>query len=147
MTYASSQEYLPFVSELRAKGHGEVWDHTDEITKLQQFGGRCTDTESSYNHKYSGIGNWNEQRFDINRIFEKNQNPPTKNSHFETTYGTGYHAVDRSKVPEALQHLEAREPIAFPGHQPELDPKVLKKQYNSFVTTSRAAFGDPTSQK
>lgn len=43
--------------------------------------------------------------------------------------------------------FKAREPIAFPGHQPELDPKVLKKQYNSFVTTSRAAFGDPTSQK
>ena len=38
----------------------------------------------------------------------------------------------------------ARESTAFPGHQPELDPPKLKKQYNSFLTTSRAAFGDPT---
>jgi len=41
----------------------------------------------------------------------------------------------------------AREPTAFPGHQPELDPPKLKKHYNSFLTTSRAAFGDPTTQK
>lgn len=41
----------------------------------------------------------------------------------------------------------AREPTAFPGHQPELDPPKVKKHYNSFLTTSRAAFGDPTAQK
>ena len=65
MTYAS-RNVMPFVSELRATGHGEVWDHTDE-KKLQQFGWRCTNTESSYNTS-TLIGNWNEQRFDINRI-------------------------------------------------------------------------------
>ena len=65
MTYAS-QKVIPFVSELRATGHGEVWDHTDE-KKFQQFGWRCTNTESSYNTS-TLIGNWNEQRFDINRI-------------------------------------------------------------------------------
>ena len=65
MTYAS-QNVMPFVSELRATGHGEVWDHTDE-KKFQQFGWRCTNTESSYNTS-TLIGNWNEQRFDINRI-------------------------------------------------------------------------------
>ena len=31
------------------------------------------------------------------------------NHYFETTYGTGYHAVDRSKVPEALKHLEGEQ--------------------------------------
>lgn len=66
MSYATSQNVMPFVSELRATGHGEVWDHTDE-KKLQQFGWRCTNTESSYDTK-TLIGNWNEQRFDINRI-------------------------------------------------------------------------------
>lgn len=65
MTYAS-QNVIPFMSELRATGHGEVWDHTDE-KKFQQFGWRCTNTESSYNTN-TLIGNWNEQRFDINRI-------------------------------------------------------------------------------
>lgn len=66
MSYATSQNVMPFVSELRATGHGEVWDPTDE-KKLQQFGWRCTNTESSYDTK-TLIGNWNEQRFDINRI-------------------------------------------------------------------------------
>ncbi len=28
------------------------------------------------------------------------------NHYFETTYGSGYHTVDTSKVPEALKHLE-----------------------------------------
>ncbi|KAJ7382033.1 hypothetical protein OS493_037622 [Desmophyllum pertusum] len=157
MSYATSQNVMPFVSELRATGHGEVWDHTDE-KKLQQFGWRCTNTESSYNTN-TLIGNWNEQRFDINRI--SNQNLFLHriinhsrvclnfqyNHYFETTYGNGYHTVDTSKVPQALKHLEAREPTAFPGHQPELDPPKLKKQYNSFLTTSRAAFGNPSTQK
>ena len=66
MSYAPSQNVMPFVSELRATGHGEVWDHTDE-KKLQQFGWRCTKNESSYQTS-TLIGNWNEQRFDINRI-------------------------------------------------------------------------------
>lgn len=57
-----------FVSELRATGHGEVWDHTDE-KKFQQFGWRCTNTESSYETS-TLVGNWNEQRFDIAKIGE-----------------------------------------------------------------------------
>lgn len=140
MTYAS-QNVMPFVSELRATGHGEVWDHTDE-KKLQQFGWRCTNTESSYNTS-TLIGNWNEQRFDINRISKPKPIPSQYNHYFETTYGSGYNTVDTNRVPESLKHLEAREPTAFPGHQPELDPPQLKKQYNSLLTTSRAAFGDP----
>ncbi|KAL9963396.1 hypothetical protein ACROYT_G026906 [Oculina patagonica] len=145
MSYATSQNVMPFVSELRATGHGEVWDHTDE-KKLQQFGWRCTNTESSYDTK-TLIGNWNEQRFDINRISKPKPIPSRFNHYFETTYGSGYHTVETGKVPEALKHLEAREPTAYPAHQPELDPPKLKKQYNSFLTTSRAAFGDPTTQK
>jgi len=145
MSYANSQNVMPFVSELRATGHGEVWDHTDE-KKLQQFGWRCTNTESSYDTK-TLIGNWNEQRFDINRISKPKPIPSRYNHYFETTYGSGYHTVDTSKVPEVLKHLEAREPTAFPGHQPELDPPKVKKHYNSFLTTSRAAFGDPNAQK
>lgn len=56
---------LPFVSELRATGHGEIWDHTD-AKKFEQFGWRCTNTESSYEPAKTLIGNWNERRFDIN---------------------------------------------------------------------------------
>ena len=64
MTQFHSSE-LPFVSVLRATGHGEVWDHTDG-KKFEQFGWRCTNTESSYEPAKTLVGNWNEQRFDIN---------------------------------------------------------------------------------
>ncbi|XP_044171499.1 UPF0686 protein C11orf1 homolog isoform X2 [Acropora millepora] len=103
MSYAS-QNVMPFVSELRATGHGELWDHTDE-KKFQQFGWRCTNTESSYNTS-TLIGNWNEQRFDINRISKPKPIPSQYSHYFETTYGSGYNTVDTSKVPEALKHLE-----------------------------------------
>lgn len=46
-----------------------------------------------------------------------------------------------------LLYLIARDSTAYPGHQPELDPSHLKKEYNSFMTTSRAAFGDPGKMK
>ncbi|XP_044164882.1 UPF0686 protein C11orf1 homolog [Acropora millepora] len=101
---------------------------------------------SSYNTS-TLIGNWNEQRFDINRTSKLKPIPSQYSHYFETTYGSGYNTVDTSKVPEALKHLEAREPIAFPAHQPELDPPRLKKQCNTFLTTSRAAFGDPNKEK
>ncbi|KAK3724343.1 hypothetical protein QZH41_017934, partial [Actinostola sp. cb2023] len=70
------------------------------------------------------------------------------NHYFETTQNKSYCTrKDYSKVPNALKHLEEREPTAFPGHQPELDPTHLKKEYNSFMTTSRAAFGDPNKMR
>jgi len=37
--------------------------------------------------------------------------------------------------------LGEREPKAFPSHQPVLDPPEFKQTYNSFVTTSTAAYG------
>ncbi|XP_044164770.1 UPF0686 protein C11orf1 homolog isoform X1 [Acropora millepora] len=122
MSYAS-QNVMPFVSELRATGHGELWDHTDE-KKFQQFGWRCTNTESSYNTS-TLIGNWNEQRFDINRISKPKPVPSQYNHYFETTYGSGYNTVDTSKVPEALKHLE--------GHLPFIIGRVISRIESEFM--------------
>ncbi|XP_015769560.1 PREDICTED: UPF0686 protein C11orf1 homolog [Acropora digitifera] len=124
MSYAS-QNVMPFVSELRATGHGELWDHTDE-KKFQQFGWRCTNTESSYNTS-TLIGNWNEQRFDINRISKPKPIPSQYNHYFETTYGSGYNTVDTSKVPEALKHLEGEVSIALMRDDVEISLVTLKR--------------------
>ena len=39
--------------------------------------------------------------------------------------------------------FSARQPYAHPAHQPELDPPCLKEIYNSWETTTRAAYIDP----
>ncbi|EDO40911.1 predicted protein, partial [Nematostella vectensis] len=124
MTYATSRE-LPFVSELRASGHGEVWDHTDE-KKFQQFGWRCTNTESSYLPNEILIGNWNEQRLDIKNLGQAKPIPSQYDHYFTTTHFKSYAIPGVNRVPDSLKHLEAREPTAFPGHQPEMDPPKLK---------------------
>ena len=64
---------LSFISELKATGHGEVWDHTDR-NKFRQFGWRCTTNENAYSND-TLIGNWNEQRFDIHRMFQPQPMP------------------------------------------------------------------------
>ena len=53
---------------LKASGHAEVWDDTDE-KKFEQFGWRSTTNESSYSTS-TLIGNWNEEKFDIKEMVE-----------------------------------------------------------------------------
>jgi len=47
-----------------ATGHGEVWTET---SKFSQYGWRCTTNEDNYSHKVL-MGNWNEERYDIQNI-------------------------------------------------------------------------------
>ena len=44
-----------------------MWTHSHEAEKLGQFGWRCTNKESSYGND-TLIGNWNEERFDIQKM-------------------------------------------------------------------------------
>ena len=62
----------PFQSEVRASGLAEVWTHSTDAVKFNQFGWRCTNKETSYGNQ-SLVGNWNEERFD-NKI-SKNAKP------------------------------------------------------------------------
>ena len=50
-------------------GHGEVWTHTREDLKMQQFGWRCTNKESSYSNK-TLTGNWNEERYNYDKALQ-----------------------------------------------------------------------------
>ena len=76
---------LSFISELKATGHGEVWDHTDR-NKFRQFGWRCTTNETAYSND-TLIGNWNEQRFDIHRMFQPQPIPSSVSNKLEINIG------------------------------------------------------------
>lgn len=83
-----STKELPFISELKATGHGEVWEHTTDQNKFRQFGWRCTTNETSYSND-TLIGNWNEQRFDIHRMFRPEPMPSSVSliGYFDMNYG------------------------------------------------------------
>ena len=65
-------EMPPFCHMVRSSGLGEVWTHTHDQLKFTQFGWRCTNKENSYS-KDTLVGNWNEQRFDLEK--QKNAKP------------------------------------------------------------------------
>lgn len=52
-----------FQAMVRASGLAEVWTHSTDAAKFNQFGWRCTNKETSYSN-CTLIGNWNEERFD-----------------------------------------------------------------------------------
>lgn len=56
---------LPFCQMVRASGLGEQWTHMHEDSKFGQFGWRCTTKESGYGIS-TLVGNYNEDRFDLN---------------------------------------------------------------------------------
>lgn len=129
---------------VRASGLGEVWTHGHDDLKFTQFGWRCTNKENSYSNE-TLIGNWNESRFDIEKQKNAKRLPSQHDHYFNTTYNQGYNSK-RQEVPKELVHLKCRHPHAHPGHQPELDSPEDKMVYNSWETTSRAAYVHPQLQ-
>ena len=67
MSHQESVPNPPFRSIVRANGTGEVWTHSNDDHKLNQFGWRCTKQESAYGTN-TLIGNWNEERFDVEKM-------------------------------------------------------------------------------
>ncbi|ESO93723.1 hypothetical protein LOTGIDRAFT_203076 [Lottia gigantea] len=131
-----------FRSMIRASGLGEEWVHDHDESKFKQVGWRCTTKEDASYGNSTLIGNWNEKRFDIGKAKETKPLPSQYNHYFESTYDTGYN-LKNAGVPRELKNLKERHSHAFPSHQPELDLPSLKSQYNSWETTSRAAYVDP----
>ncbi|ELT87954.1 hypothetical protein CAPTEDRAFT_155736 [Capitella teleta] len=144
----SGQELLPdpaFRAAVRATGHAEVWTHSHEAIKFGQFGWRCTNKESSYSDK-TLVGNWNEERFDIEHM--KTAKPlPSQYAHYFDSVCNSSYSTQPLQVPESLKNLKARHSHGFPGHQPELDLPKLQSQCNSWQTTSRTAYVDPKIQE
>merc|ERR1711979_186048 len=104
----------PFRSMVRASGLGEIWTHTHDAYKFDQFGWRCKNKETGYSSKTLN-GNWNEQRFDIRHEKMAKRLPSQYEHYFDTTYQIDYDTFPH-KVPETLKHLKERQPHAFPHH-------------------------------
>ncbi|CAI8027662.1 UPF0686 protein C11orf1 homolog [Geodia barretti] len=87
------------------------------------------------------IGNWNEKRFDVSLLSQARPLPSQYNHYFESTYTQSF-SKEPQKVPEALKFSRGKREIsAFPAHQPVLDPPQIKQTYDSFLTSSMAAYG------
>ncbi|XP_074707134.1 cilia- and flagella-associated protein 68 [Strix uralensis] len=56
-------------SLMHATGCGELWMVWDTTSKLHQYGCTCTTNENDYSTK-TIMGNWNEERYDIQRIVQ-----------------------------------------------------------------------------
>ncbi|KAK2162384.1 hypothetical protein NP493_1526g00020 [Ridgeia piscesae] len=137
----------PFCAIQRsAAGQSEMWKHlNDRDIKFQQFGWRCTNSESLYRTGVL-IGNWSEERSDLNELRKAKRLPSQYSHYYETIHDTDYN-IPGEKIPEELRHMKAKFPHAFPHHQPVLDSQQIKDVYNSFETTSRQAFVDPRVRK
>ncbi|XP_007422668.1 UPF0686 protein C11orf1 homolog isoform X2 [Python bivittatus] len=105
---------------LRANGHGEIWTDWNSTSKFFQYGWRCTTNEDSYTNK-TLLGNWNEERYDIQKRKQLKPLPSQYAHYFESTYVTDY----SKEMPRSLRRV-MREPHWFPGHQPELEPPPIK---------------------
>ena len=77
-----------FQGFMRATGHAEVWE---DDKKFQQFGWRTTTSESAYSTD-TLIGNWNEERFDVQKIAKAKPLPSqvihTRTIDSSTTYAS-----------------------------------------------------------
>ncbi|KAM4652356.1 cilia- and flagella-associated protein 68 [Discoglossus pictus] len=109
-----------YTSALEADGHGEVWVDINPYSKFKQYGWRCTTNEDSYSNK-TLMGNWNQERYDLNKVQERKPLPSQYGHYYQTSYSNEY-ANKAGDVRQAFQ----KEPHSFPGHQPELDPPQAK---------------------
>lgn len=145
MSQAEIVQDPPFRSVIRASGLGEVWTHTHDQLKFDQFGWRCTNKENSYSND-TLVGNWSEEKFDIKERKKAEPLPSQYGHYYDSTYDKSYNKNPR-QVPDELKHLKARHPHAHPAHQPDLDHPSLKAVYNSWETTSRAAYVEPRARE
>ncbi|XP_065594380.1 cilia- and flagella-associated protein 68 [Cyrtonyx montezumae] len=113
-----------FSSSLKyATGHGELWTET---SKFSQYGWRYTTNENDYSHKVL-MGNWNEERYDIQNIAQPKPLLSQYAHCFETTY-----SLDYNKAKHQRRRFD-QEPLWFPGHQPELEPPLFKSTAQSKI--------------
>ncbi|XP_007494904.2 cilia- and flagella-associated protein 68 isoform X1 [Monodelphis domestica] len=105
---------------MHADGHGEVWTDWNEMSKFFQYGWRCTTNENSYSNP-TLMGNWNQERYSLEKIVQPQPLPSKFGHYFETTFGASY----RKKLPPSQSRFK-KEPHCFPGHQTELIPPPYK---------------------
>ncbi|XP_070808350.1 cilia- and flagella-associated protein 68 [Pituophis catenifer annectens] len=124
---------------LHADGHGEVWTDWNSTSKFFQYGWRCTTNEDMYANK-TLLGNWNEERYDIQKRRQLKPLPSQYAHYFEATYASDY----SKEKPRRLRRV-TREPHWFPGHQPELEPPPIKPTARScYMIDYEPPHGRPT---
>ncbi|CBY20279.1 unnamed protein product [Oikopleura dioica] len=138
-----------FLSEVRASGFSEVWTHSHDLNKFQQYGWRCTTKEDSYSNN-TLVGNWNEARWDSTEC-NKRKPIPSKEilEQWNSSYRIGYNRNEQSaRNEERLSQLKESKTTArsFPRHQPEFDPADYREHYN-YQSTSRLAYGTPSEKE
>ncbi|KAM6191133.1 LOW QUALITY PROTEIN: cilia- and flagella-associated protein 68 [Sarcoramphus papa] len=114
-------------SLMHATGHRELWINWDSTSKFSQYGWRTTN-ENDYSVKIL-MGNWNEERYDIQRIVQPKPLPSQYTHCFETTYSSDYNKGKHQRI----KRFE-REPRWFPGHHPELEPPSFNPTAQSCYT-------------
>merc|ERR1712087_179614 len=142
MSHQESVPNPPFRAMVRANGTGEVWTHSNDDYKLNQFGWRCTKQESAYRTD-TLIGNWNEERFDVEKMRVHELLPSQKAHYYDTIHNSSYNTAPRNEVPSGLKFLNQPHPRAYSSLHPELDSEKLKGIYNSWQSTHRGDYLDP----
>lgn len=137
----------PF-SDIKASSHGEIYD--DNTDKFQQFGWKCTTNETEYNSDIL-IGNWNEERYDVNHVVKRRPIQSQFSHYYETTHKASFKSEKKiDTMPEHIKSnggIVANEPRTFPRHQPELDPPSFKGNYNNFESNSMLAYKHPETMR
>ena len=80
-----ADEEVAFRSQIRASGLGEVWTHITDAEKFKQYGWRTTTKEDCYSPN-TLVGNWCEDRFDIERTRVPKRLPSQVSLNFITFY-------------------------------------------------------------
>jgi len=93
-------------------------------------------------------GNWMENRHDVKIQSVARPLPSDYDHHYDSTYNVDYNK-HRPKhcVHESLKNLKRHHPHSYESHQPEFDSDYMKALYNSWQTTSGAAYIDPRLQR
>ncbi|KAL8588757.1 hypothetical protein ACOMHN_042099 [Nucella lapillus] len=142
MTEKELTENPAFRSMVRASGQGEIWTNTTDKHKFNQYGWRCGTNENEYELD-TLMGNWFEERSEIERQKIPECLPSQYGHYFNSLYNSTYNTTPVKMVPEVLKNLKGRYSHAYPHHQPELDTENLKAIYSSWKTTYRADYLDP----
>ncbi|CAD5111229.1 unnamed protein product [Dimorphilus gyrociliatus] len=117
------------------------WSVAYDGNNLNQPGWSCTTNEGLY-RKGVLIGNWSEERADVDHVRIPKRLPSAYDHYYKTIYKTTY-SKEPTKVPDTLIGQKKRFPNAYPHHQPELDTPELQFRANTWETTQRADYLHP----
>ncbi|CAL8074959.1 unnamed protein product [Calicophoron daubneyi] len=82
------------------------------------------------------MGNWVEDRFDLNWLTKRKSLESAYAYRYKTEYATRYNSTEIEKNP--APNYPVRSPFTFPGHQPELLPMATPRCWKTSYQSSNA---------